>query len=145
MPTTTLVGADLSSAATDRFWPCWILGDVPRARRYADEALQMAERFGSDRIIAFALMACGNASTLALRWEEGNGFLERSQQRISTTGAGGEWSVFVDAHQALCLAGMGERERSLDLARRSSELASTDLTRAVGFLAAERWTHKPLN
>jgi hypothetical protein len=31
---------------------------------------------------------------------------------------------------------MGERERSLDLARRSAELASNDLTRAVGFLAA---------
>ena len=130
------VGADLSSAATDRFWPCWILGDAARARRYADEALQLAGRFGSDRILVYALMACGNASTLALRWEEGNGFLERARQRLSATGAGAEWSVFVDAHQALCLAGMGERERSLDLAHRSAELASTDLTRGVGFLAA---------
>jgi class 3 adenylate cyclase len=130
------INSDVSSAATDRFWPCWMLGDAPRARRYSDEALQMAERYGSDRNIVYALMACGNASTLALRWEEGNGFLERARQRISATGAGGEWSVFVDGHQALCLAGLGESKRSLDLARRSTEQATNDLTRSVGFLRA---------
>ncbi|MBI1816890.1 MAG: AAA family ATPase [Deltaproteobacteria bacterium] len=130
------IGSDISSAASDRFWPCWVLGDAPRARRYSNEALQLAERYGSDRNIVYALMACGNASTLGLRWEEGNGFFERARQRISATGAGGEWSLFVDPHQALCLAGMGDRERSLDLARRSAELASTDTARAVGFLRA---------
>ncbi|MGH7924819.1 MAG: ATP-binding protein, partial [Candidatus Binatus sp.] len=130
------IGSDTSSAATDRFWPCWILGDAPRSRRYTAEALHMAERFGSDRNIVYALMACGNASTLGLRWEEGNGFLERARQRIAATGAGAEWSVFIDAHQALCLAGLGERERSLDLAHRSVELPSNDLTLSLGFLRA---------
>ena len=130
------VGSDVSSAASDRFWPCWVMGDAPRARRVSDEALQLAERYGSDRNIVYALMTCGNASMLGLRWEEGNGFLERARQRISATGAGGEWSLFIDPHQALCLAGMGQRERSLDLVRSSAELASTDTARAVGFLRA---------
>ena len=129
------IGSDISSAATDRFWPCWMLGDAPRARRYSDEALQMAERYGSDRNIVYALMACGNASTLGLRWEEGNGFLERAAQRISATGAGAEWAVLVYSHQALCLAELGERERSLDLVRRTKAL-TIPLARSIGFLRA---------
>ncbi len=129
-------GSDLSSAATDRYWACWISGDAERARRYSDESLQLAERSGSDRNVVYALMACGNASTLGLRWEEGNGFLERARQRINATGAGGEWSVFVDAFQALCLAGMGERERSLELARRGVDHATNDTARAVGVVRA---------
>ena len=128
-------GSDISSAATDRFWPCWMLGDAPRARRYSDEALQMAERYGSDRNIVYALMACGNASTLGLRWEEGDGFLERAGQRISATGAGAEWAVLVYAHQALCLAELGERKKSLDLVRRTREL-TIPLARSIGFLRA---------
>ena len=128
-------GSDISSAATDRFWPCWMLGDAPRARRYSDEALQMAERYGSDRNIVYALMACGNASTLGLRWEEGNGFLERAGQRISATGAGAEWAVLVYGHQALCLAELGERKKSLDLVRRTRAL-TIPLARSIGFLRA---------
>ena len=42
--------------------------------------------------------------------------------------------MFIDPHQALCLAGLGERERSLELVRSSAKLASTDTARAVGFL-----------
>jgi class 3 adenylate cyclase/tetratricopeptide (TPR) repeat protein len=129
------IGSDISSAATDRFWPCWMLGDAPRAKRYSDEALQMAEHYGSDRNIVYALMACGNASTLGLRWEEGNGFLERASRRISATGAGAEWAVLVYAHQALCLAELGEREKSLDLVRRTKAL-TIPLTRSIGFLRA---------
>ena len=129
-------GADLSSAAADRFWACWVLGDAARARRYSDEALQMAEHYGSTRNIVYALMTCGNACTLAQRWEDGNRFLDRARQLISTTGAGGEWSVHVDQHQALCLAAMGERERSLSLARRSRDLTTNDTDATVGFLAA---------
>ena len=129
-------GADLSSAASDRFWACWISGDPERARRYSDEALRMAERNGSDRNIVYALMACGNASTLGLRWEEGNGFLERARQRISATGAGGEWSPFVDAFHALCLAGMGEHESSLEMAHNSWKQATNDTARSVGVVRA---------
>jgi class 3 adenylate cyclase len=128
-------GSDISSAATDRFWPCWMLGDAVRARRYSDQALQMAERYGSDRNIVYALMACGNASTLGLRWEEGNGFLERAGQRILATGAGAEWGVLVYSHQALCLAELGKREQSLDLVRRTREL-TIPLARSIGFLRA---------
>ncbi len=128
-------GSDISSAATDRFWSCWILGDATRARRYSDEALQMAERYGSDRNIVYALMACGNASTLGLRWEEGNGFLERASQRMSATGAGAEWAVLVYSHQALCLAELGKRELSLDLVRKTREL-TIPLARSLGFLRA---------
>jgi hypothetical protein len=54
---------------------------------------------------------------------------ERARQRLSSTGAGGEWSGFVDAFQALCLAGMGERQRSLDLAHRCGEQATNDTAR----------------
>src|SRR5208282_939520 len=61
--------SDLSSAATDRIWPCWVLGDAERARRYSSEALQIAERFGSDRLVVYSLWACSVASCLALRWE----------------------------------------------------------------------------
>ena len=112
-----------------------MLGDAPRARSYSEEALQMAERYGSDRNIVYALMACGNASTLGLRWEEGNGFLERAAQRISATGAGAEWAVLVYSHQALCLAELGERERSLDLVSRTSAM-TIPLARSIGFLRA---------
>jgi len=129
-------GADLSSAASDRFWPCWMAGDAMRARRYSDEALQLAERNGSDRNIVYALMACGNASTLGLRWEEGNGFLERARQKLGATGAGGEWSPFVNAFQALCLSEMGERKRGLELAREGWKEASNDTARAVGVVRA---------
>ena len=95
------ITSDVSSAAADRFWPCWVLGDAPRAQRYSAEALRMAERFGSYRNIVYTLMVCGNASTLALRWEEGNGFLERARRMIDASEVDAEWSVFIDAHQAL--------------------------------------------
>ncbi|MBI2800683.1 MAG: AAA family ATPase [Gammaproteobacteria bacterium] len=130
------VGADLSSAASDRMWPCLLWGDAPRARRCADEALQIAERYGGERGVVYALMACGSASALALKWAEGHAFLERAQQRIAATGAGAEWSPSVDAFQALCLAGMGERERSLYLVRRSSRGPATGLKGVVGFIRA---------
>jgi len=109
------------------------LETVERARALLE---QIAERYGSDRNVVYALMACGNASTLGLRWEEGNGFLERARQRISATGAGGEWSAFVDAFQALCLAGMGERQRSLDLAKSSVDQATNDTARGLGIVRA---------
>jgi hypothetical protein len=98
-----------------------MLGDADRARRFSSEALQMAERFGSDRNVVYALLACGGASCLALRWEEGDGFLERTRERISSSGAGREWSMMIDGFQALCWAGMGDRERSLALAQRGVE------------------------
>ena len=44
--------------------------------------------------------------------------------------------MFVDAFQALCLAGLGECRRSLDLARRSEEEATNDTMRAVGVVRA---------
>src|SRR5207245_1695268 len=72
------------------------------------------------------------ASCLALRWDEGVGFLERARERIATTGAGGEWGIKIDGVEALCWAGMGERERSLTLARKGVEqarAASLDLMR----------------
>jgi tetratricopeptide (TPR) repeat protein len=130
------VGADLSSAASDRMWPCLVAGMGERARQYADEALQVAERYGGERGVVYALMACGSASVLAQRWSEGNSFLERAQQRILATGAGAEWNVPLDAFQALCLAGLGMRERCLALVRRSAEGPDSGLRPLVGFLRA---------
>ena len=46
----------------------------------------------ADRNIAYALLACGVASCLALHWEEGDGFFERANALITTTGAGREWA-----------------------------------------------------
>jgi class 3 adenylate cyclase/tetratricopeptide (TPR) repeat protein len=132
----TGIGADLSSPAADRYWACWMAGDAARAKAISDEALQMAERHGSDRNIVYALMTCGVASTLSLRWEEGNGFLERARQRIGATGAGGEWNTFIDAFQGLCLSGIGDRERSLLLARRGMGEATNDVQRALGVVWA---------
>jgi len=122
------VGArsDLSSPAADRIWTCWPLGDAERARQFSSEALHMAERFGADRNVVYALLACGVASCLALRWEEADGFFERAQQRISTTGAGTEWSNVINGYQALCWAGMGDHERSRALALRAIEQARAD-------------------
>ncbi|MDA1075722.1 MAG: AAA family ATPase [Proteobacteria bacterium] len=129
-------GADLSSAAADRFFPCWISGDAALAKRYSDEALQMAERQGTDRNIVYALMTCGNASTLGLRWEEGSLFLERARERIESTGAGGEWSGFIYGFQALCLAGMGDRDLSLARANTSMEHSSAEFQRSAGVIRA---------
>ena len=108
--------ADLSSAATDRFWACWVSGDAPLAQCCSEESLLLAERCGSDRNIVYALLACGNACTLGLRWEEGKAFLERAREQILTTGAGVEWTALVEGHYALCLASLGERERTRELA-----------------------------
>ena len=118
--------ADLSSPACDRVWTCWILGDAERARRHASEALQTAERFGADRQVVYGLLVCGVASSLALRWQEGVEFLECARQRISASGAGSEWINVVEPHLAVCLAGVGDREQSLSLARRSVEKARAD-------------------
>jgi tetratricopeptide (TPR) repeat protein len=117
---------DMAQPATDRIWTCWILGDAGRARRYTDEALRIGERFGTDRNVVYALAACGIASCLGLRWDEGDRLLERARQRIAASGAGGEWSMLVDGFQALCLAGMGDRDRSLALARRGVEQATAN-------------------
>jgi class 3 adenylate cyclase len=128
--------ADLSSAATDRIWTCWVSGDAAHAQRCSDEALQIAERFGSDRYIVYALLACGIASTLRRRWEDVDSVLERARQRIEATGAGAEWTPMIDGYRALCLAGMNEYERAIDLARMGRKLASNHLARFVGVLRA---------
>ena len=117
---------DLAQPATDRIWTCWILGDADRARRFTGEALQMAERFGADRNVVYALLACGVASSLALRWDEGDTLLERARQHIAATGAGREWSMLIDGYQALCRAGMDDRDRALALARRGVEQANAN-------------------
>jgi len=114
---------DWSSAASDRIWLCWTLGDAERARRYSREALQEAERFGSDRLVVYALWACGVASCLGLRWEEGDEFLERARARVLASGAGREWAAHFDAFQALCWAGMEDVERSPALAKRGVDEA----------------------
>jgi class 3 adenylate cyclase/tetratricopeptide (TPR) repeat protein len=116
-------GADLSYIMADRVWLYWWLGDVEGARRCSSDALQMAERYGANGNIAYALLACGVASTLALHWEEGNRYYELTRTLIAETGAGIEWTMFLDGLQALCQAGMGAREQSLTLARRGVERA----------------------
>jgi hypothetical protein len=115
--------SDISSPACDRIWTCWPLGDADRARQFSSEALRIAERFGADRNVVYALLACGVASCLALRWEEADGLFERAHQRIAVTGAGAEWRDVIDGYRALALAGMSDRERSLALARGAVEQA----------------------
>jgi adenylate cyclase len=113
--------SDIASVAGDRIWTCWVLGDAERARHVSSEALRMAERFGADHNIVYALLTCGTASCLALRWEEADGFFQRARQRIATTGAGAEWGSVIDGQWAVALAAMGDRERSLALARSAIE------------------------
>jgi tetratricopeptide (TPR) repeat protein len=115
--------SDISSPAADRIWTCWVLGDADRARHFSGDALRVAERFGADHSIVYGLLACGAARCLALRWEEADGFFERAQQRIAATGAGGEWGSVIDSNWAVALAGMGDRERGLALARSAVEQA----------------------
>ena len=127
----------MSSVLTDRIWTCLILGDADRAQRYSGEALQMAERFGTERNVVCALLVSGLASCLALRWEEGDRFIERARQRIAETGAGSEWNMFTDGVQALCWAGIGNGEQSLVLAQsgiaraRANELAFPQLINGI--------------
>jgi len=59
--------ASAMKATSDRVWICWATGDAQRAQLYASEALQLAERFGSENTIVYALLACGIASCLGLR------------------------------------------------------------------------------
>ena len=114
---------DMSSVLTDRTWICWFFGDAGRALRVSAEALQMAERFGADRNVVYALWACGVANTLAQRWEDGDRFIDRARRRIAETGAGTEWNMLTDGFQAVCRAGRGDRETSLALARVGVERA----------------------
>ncbi len=114
---------DASYMTADRVWTYWYLGDIEQARRCSSDALQMAERFGANGSAVFALLGCGVASCLALRWEEGDGFLERARARIAETGAGSDWSMFIDGFQALCWAGMDKHDQSLALAQRGVEQA----------------------
>ena len=118
--------SDLSSPAADRVWTCWVLGDAERARRYASEALEIAERFGADRNVVYALLVCGVASYLGWRWQEGAAFLDRARGRISATGAGAEWTIVIDGYRALCGAELGDREQSLALAQGAVEQAHAD-------------------
>ena len=106
------------SVPPDRVWICWLTGDAQRAQRYASEALQLAERSGAENAIVYALLACGVACALGLRWEAGRGFLQRADEIICATGAGAEFSGTIDGYLALCLAALGDTERSLALARR---------------------------
>jgi class 3 adenylate cyclase/tetratricopeptide (TPR) repeat protein len=115
--------ADLSSPASDRIWLCWTLGDAERAQRYTTEALREAERFGSDRLVVYALWASSVASCLGLRWEEGNDFLERARARVAASGTGREWATHFDGFQALCWAGTGDSEGSASLAKRGVDEA----------------------
>ena len=124
--------SDLCSAAADRWFLCWTLGDVERATDYANEALRLAERFGSESKIVYALMACGIASCLGQRWQTGVDYLERARQVIAGSGAGGEWSLFINPYLALCLAGSGEHERSIQLARDSVARTPEGLRMHVG-------------
>lgn len=112
-------------------WLCWVAGDAVRAERCATEALQVAERFGSEKKIVYALLACGMASCLGQRWEAGHDFLERASQIIAETGAGGEWTGVIDSNWSLCLAALGDGERSVALAR--SGIVKTSVTNRMLF------------
>jgi class 3 adenylate cyclase/tetratricopeptide (TPR) repeat protein len=127
--------SDISSPAADRIWTCWVRGDAERARQFTSEALRVAERFGADHNIVYALAACGVASLLALRWDEADGFFARARQRIAATGAGGEWGSVIDPHWALALAGTNDRERSLALARSAVEQTRSNATPLVTAIA----------
>ncbi len=138
-PTLRRIGgmeADLSSAATDRMWPTLLSGNAIKGQGYADEALQIAERYGGERGVVYALLACGATRALAGEWAQGNAFLERAQQRIINSGAGAEWGVPIDAFQALCLAGLGQQEESLALVRRSANGPESGLIAVVSFVRA---------
>jgi len=76
--------------------------------------------------VVYALLACGVASYLGRRWQEGAAFLDRARERISATGAGAEWTTVIDGYRALCGAGLGEREQSLALAQGAVEQAHAD-------------------
>ena len=52
--------------------------------------------------------------------------LERARERIAAAGAAREWTMLIDGFQVLCWAGMGDAERSLDLARRGVEKTRAD-------------------
>ncbi len=109
--------ADMSTSASDCTLTAWILGDPDRAARYSGEALREAERFGSDHTTVYALLVGGIASCVGLRWTEGNRFFARTRERIDSSGVGREWTMFIHGFEALCCAGLGDRERSLALAR----------------------------
>jgi hypothetical protein len=119
---------DMSSSASDRIWVCWLRGDAESAQQYTSEALQEAERFGSDRLVVHALWASSVASCLGLRWQEADGFLERARERVAASGTGREWATHFDGFQALCWAGMNDHERSPALASRGvKEARASDL------------------
>jgi class 3 adenylate cyclase/tetratricopeptide (TPR) repeat protein len=133
------VRSDMSSPASDRVWTHWIVGDANAARRCGSESLQMAERFGDAHNIVYALLTCGVASFLALRWEEGDAFLERARTLMSTSSAGREWAALIDGYQAVCRAGMSDAERSLALAQRCIERARAGhLPLILGYLGSVR-------
>ena len=128
--------ADIASAASDRVWLCWVAGDAERAQRCAGEALQLAERFGSEKKIVYALLACGVASCLGQRWEAGCEILQRANPIIAETGAGAEWQGSIDCIQSLCLASLGDDERAVALARRSAGAPSAGLRMMIGSIQA---------
>jgi tetratricopeptide (TPR) repeat protein len=122
----TKTPADISSPLCDCVWTCWIIGDAERAQRYAADALQMAERFGADRNVVYALLVCGVAQCLARRWQESEVFLERARARIAATAAGAEWMILIDGISALCRAETGDHANALALSLRAVEKARAD-------------------
>jgi class 3 adenylate cyclase/tetratricopeptide (TPR) repeat protein len=118
--------ADLSSPASDRVWVCWVAGDSDRALRYTAEALQLAERFGADRNVVYALLARGVAFTIAERWEEAADYFERALSRISETGAANEWERVIEILYPVCLAYLGEHDRALRMASEAAKRARAE-------------------
>ncbi|MGE0486678.1 MAG: AAA family ATPase [Gammaproteobacteria bacterium] len=114
---------DASYVLSDRAWLYWGLGDAQQAETTSLESLRIAERFGANNNVVFALLGRGLANYLAERWIEADEFFARARQLIADSGTGREWDILMDGYQAVCKAGLGQPAEALRLAERGTERA----------------------
>jgi class 3 adenylate cyclase/tetratricopeptide (TPR) repeat protein len=131
---------DLTQPIADSVWTYWFLGDAELALRTTGEALERADRFGSEWSRIYALTARGIAHVIARQWNDGLECSERALAVIEASGAGREWQQLALAHLAVCQAELG-RDEAVATARAAVELslaAEVLLPSVVVMLAAAR-------
>jgi class 3 adenylate cyclase len=115
-----------SGLVGDDVYNCWLLGDGDLALERAEEALQLADRFGAPFYIVHALLKKGIANALVCRWSEARRFLEQGGAVMRETGAGVEYESLYHGYAALCLAALGEDQEALERAERATRTAADD-------------------
>jgi tetratricopeptide (TPR) repeat protein len=89
------LSSTLNSLAVTAAW----LGRMEESRRYAEQALLVAERMGNPSVLCFVLGTLGEALLYLGEWQEARRVLQQGVPLLGTTGRGPEASLWADLGQ----------------------------------------------